>query len=127
MTEKTKFTIEEKSQIIEELRANFEAANAKITTLQEQLQAAEDDVRKANESCKKMQYEWQDFKTQRDLACDEKECLLSMIERRNTELNTLREEKSELTRKLDAAVKAKFAAIENSQDVESQRISLDYK
>lgn len=125
--EKLRKDLEGRLVEIEEFRIKWEAATVEIASLQNQLRTAEDDAKKANEACKKMQYEWQDFKTQRDLACDEKESLLTMIERRNSELTNLREEKAELAKNLEAAVIAKMTAMENIQEVESLRITLDYK
>lgn len=124
---KLRSDLDEKSVELDIFRTKWEAATSEILLLQNQLTKAEEEVKNAQEECKKMRYEWQDFKTQRNLAVDEKESLLTMIERRNAELLTLREEKVEMSKKLDLAVKSKMAAIENAQEVESLRISLDYK
>lgn len=119
--------VSDKLKEIEDFKVKWDAATTEISSLQNQLKQAEEDVKNTQEECKKMKYEWQDFKTQRDLAVDEKESLLTMIERRNAELFALKEEKVEISRKLDGAIKSKMAAIENSQEVESLRISLEYK
>lgn len=109
------------------LTIQLDSANAIIKDLEEKLENAEAKITKIEETNKQLQYEWKDFKTQRDLAVDEKEALMQMVERRNSEMLNLKSDLSELTAQLQSAVKGKLVALENAQEVESLKISLAYK
>jgi len=111
----------------DEIQEKYKESSEMVSRLEQLLETAQTEALKATEECKLMRYEWQDFKTQRDRACDEKDSLLSMIDRRNAELQSMRLAQTELRKQLDSAVKTKLAAIENSQEVESLQISLLYK
>lgn len=50
-----------------------------------------------------------------------------MVERRNSELSSLKIDLNDTTKQLQAAIKAKMVALENSEEVESLKISLTYK
>ena len=116
-----------KNKKLEDTITKLDAINSEYKETLEKLQIAEQNGQKLYEQNKQLQCEWQNFKIQRDQAMDEKESLLQMIERRNSEISTLKVDLNDLSKQLQAAVKAKLIALENSEEVESLKISLTYK
>ena len=116
-----------KNKTLEDTITKLDAINSEYKETLEKLQIAEQNGQKLYEQNKQLQCEWQNFKIQRDQAMDEKESLLQMIERRNSEISTLKVDLNDLSKQLQAAVKAKLIALENSEEVESLKISLTYK
>lgn len=112
---------------MEALNVKLELTNSTVSELEEKLKSAHDELAKIQGVNKQLQYEWKDFKVQRDLAVDEKESLIQMLDRRNSELDRIKSELNELSKKYQLAVKAKIVALQNSEEVESLKISLEYK
>lgn len=112
---------------MDEITQQLNLENCHVKELEDCLKDSQDNCEKLREKNKQLQYEWQNFKIQRDQAIDERESLLQMVERRNSELSCLKIDLNDLMKQLESAVKAKMVALENSEEVESLKISLNYK
>lgn len=68
-----------------------------------------------------------EYRRQRDLAVDERNEAVKMVERRNNELQRMQEDITSLTTQLQAAIQAKCEALAKADEVESLKLALDYK
>lgn len=68
-----------------------------------------------------------EYRRQRDLAADERNEAVKMVERRNNELQRMQEDITSLTNQLQAAIQAKCEALAQADEVESMKLALDYK
>lgn len=116
-----------KQKSLEEVTSKLDLALVEINETQQKLQVAQDNVVKLQDRNKQLDNDWKNFKIQRDQAVDEKESLLQMVERRNSEVASLKIDLNNLNKQLQTAVKAKMVALENCEEVESLKISLSYK
>lgn len=58
---------------------------------------------------------------------DERDALQSQVERRNTELEKLRTECTSVNAQLQAAIAAKFQALNDLGNIESREMTVEYK
>lgn len=73
------------------------------------------------------EYDNNDLRRQRNAAVDERDSVIRMVERRDSELQRLREDIKTLSTELSAAINAKCEALANAEEVESKRLALDFR
>lgn len=74
-----------------------------------------------------MEEENSKYRQERNLAVDDREEAIQMVERRDTQLKRLQEDISVLNSQLEAAVKAKCEAIAKNDEIEGLKLELTYK
>lgn len=68
-----------------------------------------------------------EFRTQRNVAVDERDALQSQVERRNAEVEKLRTECTSVNVQLQAAIATKFQALNDLGNIESREMTVEYK
>lgn len=76
----------------DELQLKFDAASKTITDLENEVSQTVAEVTKLQATCSKLEAETAQFRNQSYLAIDERDSLQKMMERRETELERLRDE-----------------------------------
>lgn len=74
-----------------------------------------------------METDVEDFRRQRNSAVDERDGLSEMLERRNTELERLRRDLSDLTQQLEKAINEKCEALCLTNEIQNKEITLKFK
>lgn len=105
----------------------FEAATETISELENQVSISVSEVAKLQTQCNKLEAETADFRHQRNLAIDERDELLKMVERRNAEVERMQSDISLLSKQLDAAVTAKCEALAQNDEIASMKLTIEYK
>lgn len=105
----------------------FEAATQTISELENQISISVSEVSKLQASCNKLEAEMADFRHQRNLAVDERDELLKMVERRNAEVERMQSDINLLSKQLEAAVSAKCEALAQADEVASMKLTIEYK
>lgn len=118
----------------EKCESECEASKAKLkvaaNTIEEQeaqLLALRNDINKLHGQCNTLECEAAEYRHQRNLAVDERDEHLKMIQRRNGEIERLQLDLSTITKQLESAVNAKCAALAQADEVASMKITLEYK
>ncbi|CAH0546355.1 unnamed protein product [Brassicogethes aeneus] len=111
----------------EKLKGRLEAAAKSIEEYENQISIMTSEVSKLQVQSNKLEAETAEFRHQRNLAVDERDEHLKMIQRRNTEVERMQSEITTLTQQLEAAVNAKCEALAKSQEVDSMKITIEYK
>lgn len=104
-----------------------EAAGKTISELENQVSISVSEVAKLQAQCNKLEAEAADFRHQRNLAIDERDELLKMVERRNTEVERMQSDINLLSKQLETAVTAKCEAMAQSDEVASMKLTIEYK
>lgn len=115
--------INEKNNLSSQLAASAET----ITELEVQLSASVTEVAKLQRACNKLEIEGTEFRHQRNIATDERDESLKMMERRNSEVDRLKAELETLTKQLETAITTKCEALAQVDEVASMKITLEYR
>lgn len=111
----------------EEGEKNYESARQTINELELQVSTCTSELSKLQESCKRLEDTTAEFRRQRDLIVDERDNLLKMLDRRNTELERLQSDITTVTAQLNCAVNSKCEALAKYEEISSLKLTLDYK
>ncbi|XP_022906241.2 nucleoprotein TPR [Onthophagus taurus] len=110
-----------------DVKIKLEAATATISELENQLSQTVSENNKLQEAFNRVEKEMSDYRHQRNLAVDDRDELQKMIDRRVNEINRLQTDFNMLTKQLEAAIAAKCEAVNRAEEVESLKLTLDYK
>lgn len=111
----------------EALRAKLKVATNTIEEQEVQLLAFRNDINKLHNQFNTLEAETADYRHQRNLAVDERDEHLKMIQRRNGEIERLQSELNIITKQLESAVNAKCEALAQADEVASLKVTLEYK
>lgn len=117
------FAIKERN----ELEIKFIASNKTITDLENEVSTALTEVTKLQTTCSRLEAETAQFRNQRNMAIDERDSLQRMMERRDGELERLQGEMEHLKGQLEAALSAKCQLLAQADEVESMKLTIEYK
>lgn len=109
------------------LSCKLAASSETVSELETQLSSSVTEVAKLQRACNKLEIEATEFRHQRNIAVDERDEAMKMIERRNSELDRLKSEMESLTKQLENAIAAKFDALAQIDEVASMKITLEYR
>ncbi|XP_054265547.1 nucleoprotein TPR-like isoform X3 [Macrosteles quadrilineatus] len=123
LTEQIKLLEQEKEQV----NSDVTSLKDELAEVQLNLEATKNENEKLEETIKKLESESLEYRRQRDLALDERNEALEMVERRNNEVRRLQEDLATLGSQLQAAVQSKCEALANADEVDSLKLSLEYK
>lgn len=111
----------------ETLKNKLENARLTISELESQLLTSVQDVAKYQSACNQLELDVAEFRKQRNLAVDEKDELVKMMERREAEIERLRSDIASLSSQLENAFAAKCQALASSEEVASKKLALEYR
>lgn len=111
----------------DDLLEKHDAATKTITELENQVSLSVAEITKLQSTCSRLEAEMADFRHQRNLAIDERDELLKMIDRRNAEVERMQADIEILTKQLTAAVSAKCEALAQADEVASMKLTIEYK
>ncbi|KAJ8922301.1 hypothetical protein NQ315_004243 [Exocentrus adspersus] len=114
-------------QECESLKAKLEVASNTISEYEAQLSSLTSDINKLHTQCNKLEAETAEYRHQRNLAVDERDEHLKMIQRRTGEIERLQTETNTLTKQLETAVNAKCEALAQVDEVASMKLTLEYR
>ncbi|XP_045464850.1 nucleoprotein TPR isoform X2 [Harmonia axyridis] len=121
---------EQLEKVIEEnesLKTRFDIATSTITTLEEQISTLNAEFSKSQSTCRRLEEEAAEFRHQRNLAVDERDEQLKMLQRRNAEIERMQAEIKTMMEQLETAVNTKCEALSKADAVESMKLTLEYK
>ncbi|XP_018575772.1 nucleoprotein TPR isoform X3 [Anoplophora glabripennis] len=118
---------EKLEQEYESLKSKLEVASNTISEYESQLSVLTTDINKLHTQCNKLEAETAEYRHQRNLAVDERDEHLKMIQRRNGEVERLQLEINTLTKQLESAVNSKCEALAQADEVASMKIRLEYR
>ncbi|KAF7268978.1 hypothetical protein GWI33_017962 [Rhynchophorus ferrugineus] len=111
----------------EALKARLEAASTSITELESQVSKLSAELIKLQSQSNQLEAESAEFRHQRNLAVDERDEHLKMIQRRNAEIERMQLDVNTLTKQLEDAVNTKCEALAKADEVASMKVTLEYK
>ena len=111
----------------EELKLRLGTAANTISELESQIAQITNDVTKLQSTSNRLEAEAAEFRHQRNLAVDERDEHLKMLQRRNNEIERLQADLSTLTKQLEGAVSAKCEALAQADEVASMKLRLEYR
>ncbi|XP_063920607.1 nucleoprotein TPR isoform X2 [Zophobas morio] len=111
----------------EELKLRLGTAANTISELESQIAQITNDVTKLQSTSNRLEAEAAEFRHQRNLAVDERDEHLKMLQRRNNEIERLQADLSTLTKQLEGAVNAKCEALAQADEVASMKLRLEYR
>ncbi|XP_074025813.1 nuclear basket protein megator isoform X2 [Leptinotarsa decemlineata] len=109
------------------LKTKLEVAAKTIEEQELQLATLSSEVSKLHTQCNVLEAETAEYRHQRNLALDERDEHLKMIQRRNSEVERLQSDINSLTKQLETAVNAKCEALAQADEVASMKITLEYR
>ncbi|KAK3915190.1 Nucleoprotein TPR [Frankliniella fusca] len=112
---------------LENTKTSLYNTDAELKVFQTKVEELKNELSTLQESVKHYESENNDLRRQRNEAVDERDTLTRMVERRDMELERLREDIKTLSSELSSAINAKCEALANSEEVESKRIALDFR
>lgn len=111
----------------EALKAKLNVATNTIEEQELQLCSLRNDINKLHAQCNSLEAEAAEFRHQRNLAVDDRDEHLKMIQRRNGEIERLQSDLNTITKQLESAVNAKCEALAQADEVASMKITIEYK
>ncbi|XP_044260460.1 nucleoprotein TPR isoform X2 [Tribolium madens] len=111
----------------EELKRRLEVATATISELESQISQLTNDATKLQSTANRLEAEAAEFRHQRNMAIDERDEHLKMLQRRDSEIERLQADLSTLTKQLEGAVNAKCEALAQADEVASMKLRLEYR
>ncbi|KAL3284423.1 hypothetical protein HHI36_018582 [Cryptolaemus montrouzieri] len=111
----------------ENLRSRFEISTSTITTLEEQVSTLNVEFSKLQTTCRKLEEDAAEFRHQRNLAVDERDEHLKMLQRRNLEIERMQSDMKSLMEQLETATNTKCEALAKADAVESMKLTLEYR
>ncbi|XP_044766896.1 nucleoprotein TPR isoform X2 [Coccinella septempunctata] len=111
----------------ESLKARFEVATSTITTFEQQISSLNAEFSKSQSTCRRLEEEAAEFRHQRNLAVDERDEHLKMLQRRNAEVERMQSDIKSLMEQLETAINTKCEALSKADAVESMKLTLEYK
>lgn len=111
----------------ETLKSKLEVATNTISEHEARLSNLTSEITKLHRQCNELEAEAADHRHKRNLAIDERDEHLKMLQRRNAEVERLQSDLKTLTRQLETAVNTKCEALAQADEVESMKITLEYK
>ncbi|CAG9816022.1 unnamed protein product [Phaedon cochleariae] len=109
------------------LKSRLEVATKTIEEQESQLSTLTAEINKFHTRCNALEAETADYRHQRNLAVDERDEHLRMLQRRNAEIERLQTDINSLTKQLESAVNAKCEALSQADEVASMKITLEYR
>lgn len=109
------------------LKAKLKIATTTIEEHESQLSSLKNDINKLHNQCNSLEAEAANYRHQRNLAVDERDEHLKMIQRRNGEIERLQSDLNTITKQLESAINAKCEALAQADEVASMKITLEYK
>ncbi|XP_066254205.1 nucleoprotein TPR isoform X5 [Euwallacea similis] len=107
-------------------KARLEAANISITQLESQVSNLSSELIRLQTQSNQLEAEAAEYRHQRNLAVDERDETVKMIQRRNAQIESLQLDIETLTKQLQDAVSTKCEALAKAEEVASMRITLEY-
>lgn len=111
----------------EALKARLEAASTSITELETQVSRHLAELVKLQAQSNQLEAEAAEFRHQRNMAVDERDEHLTMIQRRNAEIERMKLDLETLTKQLEDAVTTKCEALAKADEIASMKVTLEYK
>lgn len=105
----------------------MEAASTSITELETQVSNLSAELIKLQARSNQLESEAADYRHQRNLAVDERDEHIKMMQRRNTEIEHMQLEIATLTKQLADAVNTKCEALAQADEVASIKVTLEYR
>ncbi|XP_075224314.1 nuclear basket protein megator isoform X2 [Lycorma delicatula] len=109
------------------LRAKLNCIQDELNELKEKFSSAESELSKSQEKVRRLEEESSKYRQERNLAVDDREEAVQMIERRDAQLKRLQEDINVLSKQLENAVHAKCEAIAKNDEVEGLKLELSCK
>ncbi|EFA01249.2 nucleoprotein TPR isoform X2 [Tribolium castaneum] len=111
----------------EDLKRRLEVATATVSELEAQISQLTSDASKLQSTANRLEAEAAEFRHQRNMAVDERDEHLQMLQRRDSEIERLQADLSTLTKQLEGAVNAKCEALAQADEVASMKLRLEYR
>ncbi|CAH1106510.1 unnamed protein product [Psylliodes chrysocephalus] len=121
-------TLNEKLELeCQSLKSKLEIATNTIKEHEEQLSNLSAEINKLHTKCNTLEAETADYRHQRNLAIDERDEQIKMMNRRNSEIERLQSDLNTITKQLGEAINAKCEAIASSEEVASMKMNIEYR
>lgn len=111
----------------ESLKARFDVATKTIDTLEQEISNLKTEFSKSQSTCRKLEEEAAEFRHQRNIAVDERDENLKMLQRRDAEIERMQSDIKSLMEQLETAINTKCEALSKADAVESMKLTLEYK
>lgn len=95
--------------------------------MENQISQLTSDVSKFKSTAHRLEVEAAEYRHQRNLAIDERDSNLEMVQRRNTENERLQEDLRTITKQLETAVNEKCEALAQNHEVASMKLRIEYR
>lgn len=109
------------------MKRRFESATTTISELELQISQLTNDVTKLQSTSNRLESEAAEYRHQRNMAVDDRDEKLKMLQRRDAEIERLQADLSTLTKQLEGAVNAKCEALAQADEVASTKLRLEYR
>ncbi|VEN38999.1 unnamed protein product [Callosobruchus maculatus] len=111
----------------ESLKSKLDVAAKTVIEHEAQLANLTVEINKLRQQCNTLEAETSEYRHQRNLANEEKDELLKMLQRRAAEVERLQTEMGTLTKQLEFATNAKCEALAQADEVASMKINIEYR
>ncbi|XP_054741283.1 nucleoprotein TPR [Anastrepha obliqua] len=118
---------EELQALIQDYELKLESQNKNVAELRAQLDSVSSERVQLLEQSKNHEVEMLALRTERNAVAEERDSFLKLIERQKSELDRLQEEIHSYQQQLKNAITAKCEAIAKVDEIESQKVALDFK
>lgn len=118
---------EELQARIQDYEVKLESQNKNVAELRTQLDSVSVDRVHLLEKCSNHEKEMVTLRAEKNSVAEERDSLLKLIERQKSELDRLQEEIHSYQQQLKNAISSKCEAIAKVDEIESQKVALDFK
>ncbi|XP_019755756.1 nucleoprotein TPR-like isoform X1 [Dendroctonus ponderosae] len=130
-SDKSSTELKEQNDVIssenEALKARLEAAGSSITELENQVSTLSAELIRLQTQANQLESEAAQYRHERNLAVDDRDEQLKMLQRRTGEAEMLQLDIETLTKQLEDAINTKCEALAKAEEVESMKLTLEYK
>ncbi|XP_060520751.1 nucleoprotein TPR isoform X2 [Cylas formicarius] len=130
-SEKTHSDLKEQNEVLqsekEALNARLQAASTSISELELQVSNLSSELIKLQSRSNKLEAETAEYRHQRNLAIDEREEQLRLVQRRTEEIERMQLDTNSLTKQLEDAINAKCEALAQVNELASMKATVEYK
>ncbi|XP_073813503.1 nuclear basket protein megator [Musca autumnalis] len=112
---------------IQDYEVKLENFNQNVTELRSQLDTVSAERKQLLETTSSYERELASLRNDKKAACDERDHLLKVIERHNSEIERLQQDLKAYQQQLKAAIAAKCEALARVDEIESKEVTLDFK
>ncbi|XP_017477358.1 PREDICTED: nucleoprotein TPR isoform X2 [Rhagoletis zephyria] len=119
--------LEELQATVQDYELKLESQNKNVEELRSQLDSVSSERVQLLEQCRNHEMDMVALRSERNSVAEERDSLLKLIERQKSELDRLQEEIHSYQQQLKNAITSKCEAIARVDEIESQKVALDFK